>query len=507
MSKIYPVLKFYFYSPNSPNHSSPTTAISNNSFYNQVNTCNSVASAISMNLTLTSFDKNIFSHTYNANANLYLNNTNDILSNSIGNLLAKRLSIKTNNFNNIYANNQLVTFYIYDQSNFNFGTITCSFAYNYLSQLNSNGFDLDSIYIMNVIYSDGYYTYLINNPSLKITIEIINGIRNVTIPSDPSNNYDPTNNILNYNLIDLFSFKNTDSNYTLTDNTLNTYFITGQIFDKNLQIQIGQSLISHTNVLNATYSNNHDCLDLQIFSIENTSSVLAKSGNILGLIVESDKIITTHGSFSNTNDTLFGSILYADGDFTYLNATNTLLPYKESINKQTGIRTLSVPDINPYNKLNTFVPENQIINGKMVYFTFYYLNVNNSNVYNNAIDTQDYTLASNFIYDSYDYINNIAGNIIGSIIVYKTTNITLQNNNIITMSFSTFNFNNGLILFTVGVYILPLTKIGDRVNGTSIHKKIISCSPEFNTMFFSSYSITDITGKIVSSVSINCLNN
>ena len=506
MNKIYPLLKFYYYSSKSPTNSSAITSIPNNSFFNSLNTNESIASAICTNVPNSSFDKNIFTHTYNSYAKLYLHNNNNILSNSIGNLLAKVLSIKINNFNNIYAYNSLLTYYIYDQSNFNLGTILCSYTYNYLSQIDSNGSLIDNKYLLNIIYSDGYYTYLMNNTSLKITIEIINGIRNVTIPSDPTNNYDPIDNILNYNLIDLFSFKNTNSNFTPTDNPLCTYLITGQIFDINSHIQIGTTLNSYTIVLNTNNSNNYDCAEYQIFSIDKTSSMLAKSGKILGLIVESNKIITTFGSFSNTIRILNGIILYADGDFAYLNSTNKLLPYKESIDKKTAIRTISVPDISINNIPITFVPENQVINKKAIYYTFYHVELNNSNVYNNTIDTQEFTLGTNYLYDSYDSINNIYGNVIGSMIVNKTTSI-LHNNDILTMTNISYNFNNGLILFIVGVYIKPLTKIGNLINGITINQKIISCSPEFNTLTYTPYNITVISGSPIFKVSINCLRN
>ena len=107
MSQIIPPLTLYYYSPVSPHDSSAGTSSQNNSFYNQSNTPFSIASAISLFTIPTSFDKNAYTHSYNAIAPLYSILNNGVLSSGIGNLITKSFSLKINPNNLIYDRNGL----------------------------------------------------------------------------------------------------------------------------------------------------------------------------------------------------------------------------------------------------------------------------------------------------------------------------------------------------------------------------------------------------------------
>lgn len=293
MSSIVPPLKFYFYSPVSPDNSSPGTAAPNNSFFNSTNSLYTIPISIANNIVPKSFDKNSFIHTFNLTTELYSTNNNNVLSGLLGNYIIKISNIKSN-INTVYnyRNGHLGTFIVYNNHIY-YGTIITSFAKTYKINFNSNGGNNDGVYEYNVIYSDGYYAYLTNSVKVYniITIEIINGIRNVTIPADPTGKYELVNVIAKYNMLDLCYYNNIESNYVSNNNNvISDYFLNAVLTqDADITLPVGTYLSNYINKYNLVNTSNIDGIQLQIFSSNLQTSQLIKQGNIFGLLISYNK--------------------------------------------------------------------------------------------------------------------------------------------------------------------------------------------------------------------------
>ena len=508
---LIPPLSMFNYSPVSPDNSSPGTASPNNSFFNSTNSLYSIPIAIANNIVPTSFDKNSFTHTFNSTTPLYLSNNNGILSSPIGNAIGKTLNIKSN-INTIYnyRNGHFYTLLIYD-SNIYYGSIIVSCAKTYKISFNSNGAWNDGVYDFNIIYSDGYYAYLTNNVNIYsiIKLEIIDGIRSLTIPADPTGKYALVNVIAKYNLISLCYFNNITSNFVSNNNNvMNDYFLNATLTqDIDVKLPVGNYLVNAITKYNNNFNSNNDGLAFQLFSIPKTSSIL-KQGNIFGLLVLYNKSFTNVGTIIRGNTPSYGVILYADGDFDYLNNEGVLLyPYLQTIDNNTGARIVNIPSIpSDYVIPITKVSPNITVDGVTTYYTFYYAKLNNANVYNSDYNVQSYTLGTTDMYDSYDFVTNTPGNIIGSVIAYK---ITLKSSNGVqtTGTVTSYNFDNGSSLFTATVDNYSLTNIGDIISGVTQKQNIISSSLNYDQAFNGCYNVTLNSGTFINTVFVNSIIN
>jgi hypothetical protein len=510
MTTIVPPLKIFNYSPVSPDNSSPGIAAPNNSFFNSTNSLYTIPISIANNTVPTSFDKNSFIHSYNTSSEYYLTNNNNVLSNPIGNYIGKGLNIKLNTQSIYNYKNGLGIIIIYN-SNFYYGTIIASSSKMYKTSLNSNGTAISGIYLDNIIYSDGYYAYLTNNVTTysTLTVEIIDGVRIVTIPPDPTGKYELVDVIAKYNMINLCFYNNISSNYiSNNNNVINDYYLNAILAqDVDITLPVGNYLSNYINKFNINNTSNFDGMQLQIFSIPKTSQIL-KQGNIFGLLVSYNKPITNTGTNIKTERPSYGVILYADGDFKYLNNKGVqLYPYIQLIDNNTGTKILDIPTVPAdYVIPQTKVSPNITVGGVTTYYTFYYEKLNNANVYNPNYNTQSYTLGTSNMYDSYDFINNIPGNIIGSVVAYKITTISkigVQT----TATITSYNFNNSSILLTAVVDNYSLTNIGDLISNVKQDQNIISHSIDYDLAYNGVYNITVNSGVMVNTVFVNSLIN
>ncbi len=504
-NQIVPPLKLYYYSPQSIANSSNATGVLNNSFFNPLNTLYSTATQISINQASNSFNKDIYAHTYNGQSNLYLNNNLGELSEPIGNVLSKKTIIKLNPKNPVSTNNGLNNFFIYDSKNFNYGVIIYIFSENYLLHLNSNGFTPDGTYYSRVIYADGYYSYLVrelNSTTATITTIISNGIRTMEIPPDPTGKYDPNNNIF-YETFPAFYYGPYNSTYQNNSVIpIQDYNIYSTIYlDKSLNplTKCGNLLFQNCITNNLNFPSNYDMLYTFCFSVQKSFN-LSLSGNILGLLVGSNLTLANTGGLEKTTATQNIVIIYADGDFDYLNEINTPYAIKLNIDPNTGERTVNLP-VKPANYVPpvlSFLP-NQFVDGKWIWNDFYVGKKNNSIIYDSTIPVQNYTLATNEIYDSYDFINNKPGNVIGNAVSYTNVTKTSESTQL-HFTFNQYNFNNGSLLFTCLVGTFSLSKVGGSPGNLILFPNVISSSNNYIQGGNILYNIKLTTGTIINHV-------
>ncbi len=504
-TQIIPPLKLYFYSPQSIANSSNATGVQNNNFFNITNTLYSIATQIAINQPTNSFNKDIYAHTYNGQVQLYLNNNNGVLSENIGNVLSKKMVLKINSFNPIYSNNGLHNFFIYDTNNFKYGIIIYVFSENYLYHVNANGFTPDGTYYSRVVYADGYYSYLVrdlNSQTATIKTIISNGIREMIIPPDPTGKYDPNSNIF-YDTFPAFYYGPYNSTYQNNSVIpIQDYNIYSDIFldvSLNPVTKCGNLLFQNCITNNLNFPSNYDMLYTFCFSVQKSFS-LSLSGNILGLLVASDLTLANTGGLEKTNATQNIVIIYADGDFDYLNEINTPYAIKLNIDPVTGERTVNLP-VKPPNyqpPVLTKLP-NQFVNNKWIWNDFYVGKKNNSIIYDSSIKVQNFTLATNEVYDSYDLINNVPGKIIGTAISYTNVSKTSESTQL-HFTFTQYNFNNGSLLFTCYVSTVSLNKVGGLPNNFIIFPNVFSSSDNYIQNGNILYNIQLTTGAIVDRV-------
>lgn len=509
MSTIIPPLKFFHYTPISLANTSNPTGIVNNNFFDGRTGVYSNATQIEINTPSNCFNKDAFAHTFNGQVKLYLENINGKLSKMIGNGLQKKMCLRCNCRRLLYHNNGFQLYEIYDDNNFKYGSILMTFIESYLFSVNSNGYNPDGQYLCDVIYADGYYSYLIkdlNSPTNIVAINITNGIREYIIPPDPSGKYDP-------NSTDKFiyfpAFYYGSYNTTFVNNTVSPIQDYNTYTSLNLQASLdpitvsGNTLFQGCVTNNLNFPDNYDVLYFNCFSLEKKYQ-LAQSGNILGLYVNSNQSLTNTGVLNNIND-IKGVIIYADGDFEYLNEITTPYTYKLSTDPIFGSTVINLP-IKPANykpPITVNLP-NQEQGGVWTWNDFYVSKQSNSIIYDPELTVQNYTLATTEIYDSFDFITEKPGKVIGSAIsytnVYKTTESTQ-----LYFTFTQCNFNNGTTLFTCYVSTALLSKVGALPNGFVVRPNVFSSSTNYIANGNILYNITATTGTLINHVQTNTI--
>lgn len=483
MSQIVPPLTIFNYSPQCINNTSNATGSVNNNFFNDSNSPYSVSTQISINSPSNSFNKDVFSQNFNGQTVLYKTNINGELFEEIGNCLVKKFLVKTNSSASTCATNGFFIFYIYDRDNFNYGTILFTLKTSSETVLNSNGYFLDGTYLFDVIYSDGYYTYLTKdlNSITNELVGIINrGVRTLNIPPDPTGKYDPEN-IDKFTYFPAFYFGSYNSTY------INNTVIPIQDYNLYTKINLQASLNPVTNfgntlfqgciTNNLNFSDNNDILYFNCFSIERKFQ-LSQSGNILGLFLSPNQALTNTGAL-NINEGLKGVIIYADGDFEYLNEISFPYTYKLNSEQISNTVIVSLP-IKPFNyapPVLNFLP-NREQEGVFTWNNFYVDKLNNSIIYDPTIEVQNFTLATNKVYDSYDFRTNLPGNIIGNAISYTVANKTSPST-VLHLNFTQYNFNNGTTLLTCYVSTIVLSRLGGLPNRTIIFPNVFSSSNNY----------------------------
>ena len=113
------------------------------------------------------------------------------------------------------------------------------------------------------------------------------------------------------------------------------------------------------------------------------------------------------------------------------------------------------------------------------------------------------------MYDSYDFVNDIPGNIIGSVITYYTTTIIKDNSSInnglnVTFSITLYNFNNGEFIMTATLNNFSLKKVGSIVSDVIFTENIISNSPNYSQLY-NLYNTSVERTDIINSVRIECI--
>ncbi len=486
MAQIIPPLELYNYSPFSMEGTSVNNGKLNNSFYNTYNSIYGTSTAIKLNIPATNFNNNSICTTSNYFATLYFTNTNDVLSNPIGNATLKRTYYKTQQSNIYYTYSGIGLFNIYDSFGFNYGSlIFCIKNQNFETLFDTHGSLSDSIIEFCIIRGDGYYNYL-NKPffinqynTIKVIIQ--NGIRIINIPSDPSGKYIPffIADSIKSNIPSIYFpvFQTTFENKDLQMEEYNLYC--PLYLNKSLNINIGQSNILSIINKNIFNSNVFDGMFLELFSI-NKSNSLIQYGNILGLTF-SNNYQTGSVGFTNEPGTTYPVIvLYSDNDFEYLylnvdgivQVSNTFVI---QVNSDTT-RTIYLPP-KPVNYITpTIIYPPNYIKEKVIYNKFYVQTPNNSVTFGTSANVQNITLFSN-IYDSYDSDTNQFGNLIG---IYMIFNFILnQDNQTYTATLGYINFLNDEWINIAYVLNNGLDKIGSPTCGLNITSTIITASPGF----------------------------
>ncbi len=504
MSQIIPPLIVYFNSPQSINNTSNATGALNNSFFNKFNSSYSIATQIAINTPSNSFNKDIYAQTYNGQAPLFLNkDNNDNLSVPIGNFLIKNISLKIKATSSIYSNNSFNILYIYDSNNFIYGNIVCVLNKNCTVFPNSNGFSPDGTYNFEVVYADGYYSYLVSNlnsSTNNITTNIINGVRHCNIPPDPTGKYQPNSNN-KFTYFDAFYYGKFNTTFQNSDVIPIQDFnlVTKTYLDSSLKIPCGNALFQNCVTNNLNFSGNYDRFGIQCFSIQ-PSFGLSLSGNIIGVSIVPNVTINSNGSLGRVNLLQNNVIIYADGDFSYLNEITTPYTYLQSFNQETQVRTISLP-VKPSNYVTPtlFNLPNQFINNEWTWNDFYVGKMNNSVIYDSNLQVQNYTLATSEIYDSYDFDNKVPGNIIGAAVSYTSVTKTSSSTQL-HFTFTRYVFYNGTILFTCFASTVSLSKIGLLPNNFIVFPNVYSSSDNYsnnnNVIYNTKLSVGAIVDRI-----------
>lgn len=490
-TNIIPPLVLYWYSPYSMEGTSLNNGKLNDSFFNTYASTFGTSTNITLNSNPTKFSNDAICSTCNKFTKIFLTNNNGNLSNVIGNATMKISYLKLEQLQNLYNFNGISLLNLYDENEFTYGSIIINARdQNYSSVMDINGNYADGIFKLKIIYADGYYDYL-NSPIIpniqnEITAEIVNGIRIIKIPLDPTGLYIPqfvsaSLDGLNPSLYLPSSLQTTFSNTTLQ---MEEYNITSTLYLNN-SINIGVGEINTLSTLSKNAFNNdvYDGLFFNLYSVNNTSPLI-DSGNILGL---TSTYLYQTGSVGYVNPPGLRFpviIIYADNDFDYLNYNNDPTRFNTFVIEvnANGTYTFYLPP-RPKNFVAPMIlyPENIILPNKIVYNKFYSKLSNNSSVFDSTHTTQNITLFSD-LYDSYNINTGLFGNIIGKVTIFK---FILNKNNIIYAGEIAYcNFINKDHLTGVSIIKNGLNKNGSLVNGVNIKSAIISSSDDYG---FNSY--------------------
>lgn len=502
MSLIPPLL-VYFYSPYSMEGTSLNNGKLNNAFYNTYKSSFGPSTNILLNNNPTKFSNDAICSTCNKFATMFLKNNNDTLSDPIGNGTWKITYLKLSQLHNSYNLSGIMMINFYDRNQFNYGTLICNTKNQYFSgvcDINGNNGQNEN-YNLKIIYADGYYDYL-NNPIIpniqnEISIQIINGIRQVNIPKDPTGLYIP--NFITANLTGLVPslyFPPLASSFNNNDLPVQEYNISSNLYlDNAITVNNGQLNILSIINKNIFDNNLNDGLFLELFNINNISP-LSLNGNIFGLTFSYNYQVGSVGYISTTGIKYPVIILYADGDFDYLNFNidNDLTKFNTFVitTNSDSTRTIYLPPKPPNFRLPTIIyPDNQILPDKTIYNKFYSKAVNNTSIYDSTVEYLNITLF-NDIYDSYDPNTDLFGNVIGKITVFKF--IFNKNKQTYTASIVYYSFFNNEYITSIYIIKNGLDKNGSLASNQVMRANIIASSDgyKFNsyfnrTKFFTNY--------------------
>ena len=122
--------------------------------------------------------------------------------------------------------------------------------------------------------------------------------------------------------------------------------------------------------------------------------------------------------------------------------------------------------------------------------------MNNSIIYDSTIEVQSFTLATTEVYDSYDNINKVPGQIIGNAVSYTCVNKTSISTQL-HLNFTQYNFNNGTTLLTCYVSTVSLNKVGGLPNNFIIYPNVFSSSDNYLSNSNILYNIQLTTGNLI----------
>lgn len=492
---IIPPLIFFHYTPYSMEGTTLNNGKLNSAFFNTYKSIFGTSTNILLNSNPTKFSSDTVCSTCNKFAKLFLNNHNDTLSNPIGNTTNKSSYLKLQQLKNIYNISGFFMFNIYNENQFNFGTIVCNLAtqnFNNIADANGNR-GLNSVNKAKIIFANGYYDYL-NDPfssniQNEIIVEITNGIRKVIIPEDPTGKYIPKFITIDLKkLVPTLYYPPFNSTFVNSELVMEEYNLsTGLYLDSSITVKVGVNNILSVINKNIFDNNLDEAFFLALYSVNKTSPLI-NSGNILGLITSYNYDAGSTG-FTNKGGTILPEIiLYADGDFDYLN-------YSDNLNRFNTIAILVNPDNTrtlyfPPKPINfvpppVVYPDNFILPDKIIYNVFYSKPGSNSSIYDNNTLNQNITIFSE-LYDSYDPITELFGNEIGKLILFKF--IFTSNNQTYTSAICFYSFFNNEYITSTYVLKNGLDKNGSLVQNQNIKSTDIASSDGYG---FDSY-FTDI---------------
>ncbi len=496
---LVPPLEFYYYSPYSMEGTSLNNGKLNSAFFNTYKSTFGPSTNIALNYNPTKFSPDTVCATCNKFATIFLSNDNDELLNPIGNQTLKFTYLKLDQLKNIYNYSGINLFNIYDENQFNYGTIICNGKDQFFSVISdSNGNNgTDIVMKKKIIYADGYYNYL-NYPIIpdiqnEINILISNGIRKVIIPQDPSKQYIP--NFITGNLTGLVPsiyYSSLNSTFANLDLKMEEYNLsTGLYLDNSIKIQAGEFNVLSVLNENIFDKNLNDNLSFTMYNVDN-SSPLINSGNIFGLSTLYNYETGSIGYTSPPGLRQAVIILYADNDFDYLNYNDDPSRFNTFVIEVNpdNTRTIYLPP-KPINfKPPTIVyPENIVYPDKIIYNKFYGKPSSNSSIFDNTNQYQNITLFTD-LYDNYDSQTGLFGNQIGKLTIFSF--ILVKNNQTYSATICYFSFFNNEYITSVSIVKNSLDKVGALTPGQVVKGTIIASSDGYG---FNSYFVTGETFK------------
>jgi len=245
---LIPPLVLYYYSPYSMEGTSLNNGKLNNAFFNEYKSTFGPSTNILLNYNPTKFSSDAICSTCNKFATLFLTNNNDNLTDPIGNSTWKVTYLKLDQLKNIYINTGIVMLNIYDNNEFNYGTIIYNIKNQYFSNIcdiNGNtGSNINSNF--KIIFADGHYNYLNNLITAgiqnEISMQIKNGIRKIIIPQDPTGLYIPKYVDASLNgLVPSLYLQSPNSTFINADLIMEEYNLSSGLYlDKSITINIGE---------------------------------------------------------------------------------------------------------------------------------------------------------------------------------------------------------------------------------------------------------------------------
>jgi hypothetical protein len=394
------------------------------------------------------------------------------------------------------------TFFIYDNNNI-YGTIVG--YYSSIIPVNPHGIFNDGTYTFNILLATDKYFYLnpINSNYNILTLKITDGIRELIIPSNTSNLKIPiqlTDEQIMKQYDCIVYYKYFNSSFDSLNTKIQRYDIDSTLFVtkediilSNQNLNCGHLFWNGYTSPSFTDKTKNNYIFYWTYTINNKHG----KGNVHVMLIDLNIALTQQGAWaiskSNTHD---GYIIYADGDFDYLNPENKIYKkYYTIIDPNTTIRTVCFPSKkNTHNQISTYnnIP-NQIVDKLQTYNIFYTgipTIIGSSNLQNNksnksksfysigSIVPDNINIKLTYNYKTYTLYTDVyeidTHKYIG--ISVQTYNNTYINKDPVTICYASYCFINGTFICLIGVNNKDLNNSGSLKDGIADFRILCSSS-------------------------------